>query len=179
MAEKATSAALPGGVRAMAEADLALVLSWRNHPEVRRFMFHQGGIGLEEHRAWFERLSADASSHLLVYLDAAGVPAGFARLTRVDAGPVADWGFYAAPGAPRGTGLGLGRAVLAHAFGPLRLHKVCGQVAAFNEASLRMHRKLGFHEEGVLREQHFDGSRFQDVHCFGMLAGELATESPA
>ena len=154
----------------MGSDDLAIVLAWRNHPEVRRHMFHPDEIPLGEHQRWFERESADPRVHLLV-LEVDGIARGFAKLR--DSGQrVADWGFYVAPDAQRGTGRLLGRETLAHAFIELRLHKVCGQVLARNERSLRFHEHQGFAREGVLRQQHFDGQAYQDVVCFGLLASE-------
>jgi len=159
-----------GRVRRMAHDDLARVLAWRNHPEVRRYMYTCHEIGMEEHARWFERASQDARKHLLIF-EQGGQPLGFVNIG-LSAETVADWGFYIAPEAPRGSGRALGRAALAHAFGELGLHKVCGQALAFNERSVRFHLSLGFREEGRLRDQHFDGRDYHDVVCFGLLAHE-------
>jgi RimJ/RimL family protein N-acetyltransferase len=68
------------------------------------------------------------------------------------------------------------QAALARAFGTEQLHKVCGQVLAVNTASLAFHRRLGFAEEGVLRQQHRSGgpggAHYHDVHCFGLLRAD-------
>jgi RimJ/RimL family protein N-acetyltransferase len=85
---------------------------------------------------------------------------------------VADWGFFAVPGSPRGTGRRLGKAALEYGFGTLGLHKICGQVLSFNDASLRMHQALGFREEGCLREQSPIDDTHHDLVCFGLLARE-------
>lgn len=158
-------------LRPMAANNLDMVLAWRNHPEVRRFMFSNTEIGREEHIAWFERASVDPDRKLLIF-EQGDVPLGFVSFERVGKGAIADWGFYLAPDAPRGTGGALGRQALGHAFGDAGFHKLCGRVIAFNERSVAFHLKLGFHREGVLREQHFDGSRYHDVICFGMLGTE-------
>lgn len=161
-----------GTLRKLSEADLPLLLSWRNHPEVRRFMFAAHEISLAEHQAWFARVSADAQRHLLVF-EIAGQPLGFANVHVLhSAGGLADWGFYVSPEARRGTGHLLGKAVLAYAFENLRIHKMSAQVIAFNERSARFHQRLGFVQEGLLRDQHFDGERHHDVLCFGLLLGE-------
>jgi UDP-4-amino-4,6-dideoxy-N-acetyl-beta-L-altrosamine N-acetyltransferase len=160
-----------GTVRRMDQADLAQALVWRNDPAVRRHLFTQHAITLEEHHAWFGRASHDPRKHLLIVeVDLQAV--GFVAFNERGASRVADWGFYAAPEAPRGTGRTLGRCALAHAFEVLQLHKVCGEVLAANTASLRLHQHLGFHQEGVLRQQHFDGARHHDVVVFGLLAAE-------
>jgi UDP-4-amino-4,6-dideoxy-N-acetyl-beta-L-altrosamine N-acetyltransferase len=155
----------------MSEQDLSLVLAWRNHPDIRSLMRSQAVISNEEHLAWFARTSGDSSVHLLIF-EVDDRPLGFAKLSLIEGSPVAEWGFYAAPDAPRGTGVQLGVAVLNFAFNELGLHKVCGQVLAFNERSLRFHRKLGFRDEGILRDQYFDGVGYHAVFCFGMMASE-------
>ncbi|KGE79128.1 GCN5 family acetyltransferase [Halomonas salina] len=155
----------------MQEDDLEAVLAWRNHPEVRRYMYTRHEIGLEEHCRWFAHAVAQPGKHLLIF-EADGRPCGFANLTQHGTDPIADWGFYLAPDAPRGAGQRLGRAVLAYAFDTLVLHKLCGEVLAHNERSLRFHRRLGFEEEGRLRDQHYDGEHFYAVVCFGLLRHE-------
>lgn len=167
-----------GVVRPLAAADLPLVRGWRNHPDVRAVMFTTHEISADEHERWFAAASADPARHLLVY-EADGVPTGFASLVRLRGSDVADWGFYLAPDAPRGSGAALGAAVLDHAFGPLALHKVCGQALASNAASIRLHDKLGFRREGQLREQHADGTRHHDVVVFGLLRAEWVARRQA
>ena len=158
-------------LRPLREEDLALVLGWRNHPAIRAGMLTRHEITMAEHRAWFERASADASRRLLVALDG-DVPIGFVHFTNANPGDVADWGFYAAPGAPRGSGTRLCASALDMAFGDFGVHKVCGQVLEFNQASLRLHDRLGFRREGVLRAHHRIGERYHDVICFGILQEE-------
>jgi RimJ/RimL family protein N-acetyltransferase len=85
---------------------------------------------------------------------------------------VADWGFYLAPDAPKGSGRELGKQALDYAFTQLGLHKVCGQALGFNKRSIAFHTALGFTEEGCLREQHFNDGKFHDVVCFGLLSHE-------
>lgn len=155
----------------MNEGDFELVLSWRNHPDVRRYMYTQQEISFEEHSRWFARASQDPDRHLLLFV-ANAQPLGFINIHQIASGGVADWGFYAAPYAPKGTGRALGQAALRYAFRTARLHKLCGQVLAFNERSIRFHLSLGFQHEGVLRQQNFDGQKYHDVVCFGLLASE-------
>lgn len=158
-------------VRAMTPEDLGQVLAWRNHEEVRRYMYTQHEISLEEHTRWFERASQDAGRHLLVFENDT-VPLGFINIHQIAPGGVADWGFYVAPDAPKGTGRQLGQAALHYAFSGEGLHKICGQALAYNERSIRFHLNLGFQQEGTLREQHFDGQHYHNVVCFGLLASE-------
>lgn len=158
-------------VRRMRATDLQVVLDWRNDESVRRHMFRPETIRLEDHTRWFERASVDPDRYLLIF-ERDGVAAGFVNLYRTGAGGIMEWGFYAAPQAPRGTGRALGRAALQFAFAQAEAHKVCGQVLAHNLRSIRFHQQQGFSPEGVLRDQHHDGHRYHDIHCFGLLKSE-------
>ncbi|MNJ23669.1 hypothetical protein D3C77_180590 [compost metagenome] len=158
-------------VRDMMSTDLELVLSWRNHRDVRRYMYTQHEISIEEHRGWFERSSNDPFKHQLIF-ESHGVPLGFINIVVKEQGGIADWGFYAAPVAPKGTGRKLGSTVLNYCFDKLMLHKVCGQALSFNERSIIFHKSMGFLQEGVLRDQHYDGENYHAVICFGLLSHE-------
>ena len=158
-------------VRPMVYADLEFVLAWRNHPDVRRYMYTQNQITPDEHQRWFECTLQNPRKHLLIF-ESGNQPLGFVSFSELKSGSIADWGFYAAPEAPRGSGRCLGRAALGYAFTQLKIHKVCGQSLAYNEHSIRFHQSLGFQLEGTLRDQHFDGERYHHVICFGMLSHE-------
>lgn len=158
-------------LRRMCIADLEKVLVWRNHLNVRRYMYTQHEIGLDEHKRWFQRASQDSNRHLLIF-ENEGIPLGFINIHQVAAGGIADWGFYAAPNAPKGTGRQLGRTALQYAFETAGYSKLCAQALIYNERSIHFHLNLGFQQEGVLRQQHFDGQHFHDVVCFGLLASE-------
>ena len=158
-------------LRPMAELDLEQVLCWRNHPDIRRYMYTNHQISMQEHRAWFSSAQGSPANSLLIY-ERAGEATGFVKITKGRCSKVADWGFYLSPEAPKGAGRLLGKLTLGYAFDQLYLHKLCGQVLAFNERSIAFHRALGFAEEGRLRDQHYDGTDYHDVVCFGILSEE-------
>lgn len=155
-------------VRTMKQDDLERVLSWRNHPDVRRYMYTQHEITPVEHRRWYENSQCNPARSLLIF-EHQGVPLGFVNITQSTPGHIADWGFYLAPEAPRGTGHLLGKAALNFAFQTLGLHKVCGQALDVNERSIRFHLRLGFTQEADLRDQHYDGEHYHSVIHFGLL----------
>jgi UDP-4-amino-4,6-dideoxy-N-acetyl-beta-L-altrosamine N-acetyltransferase len=158
-------------VRPAHHDDLPMLLFWRNHPNVRTFMFSQHEIGFEEHAAWFAKANQDTTRSLLVVEDR-DQPLGYVQFANVAPGGIADWGFYARPEAPRGSGRKLGRAALDHAFTVLGLHKVCGQAIASNAASIALHQKLHFRQEGVLRDQQRIEGAYYSLVCFGLLKHE-------
>jgi UDP-4-amino-4,6-dideoxy-N-acetyl-beta-L-altrosamine N-acetyltransferase len=156
-------------VRTLTEDDLPMVLAWRNHTAVRSYMLTQHEISIQEHLNWFARVHHDKTRRQLIILDG-GEPIGFVQFNPVTHRGIAEWGFYASPEAPKGSGRKLGQASLSYAFKDLGLHKVCGQAIESNTASIMFHQKLGFTEEGRLRDQQRIGNQYHTLFCFGLLA---------
>ena len=158
-------------IRSMTEADLPMVLAWRNHAEVRRFMLTQQEISLAEHTQWFASAVQDSTRRLLI-VEEQGKPIGYVQFKGVAAGGIAAWGFYAHPDAAKGTGRKIGESALEHAFADLKLHKVCGQAIAGNQASIRFHERLGFQREAELRDQKRINGAYHTLIGFGLLVNE-------
>jgi len=155
----------------MVRDDLDRVLTWRNHPKIRCYMFTTHEITIEEHYSWFESASKDVNKRLMIF-EREGIPCGFVHFNNMYPAGIADWGFYTAPDAPKRTGKELGLAALKIGFEEVKLHKICGQALDFNVASIRFHKSLGFQQEGLLREQHYDGESYHSIICFGLLQSE-------
>ena len=158
-------------LRPMLESDLEQVLAWRNHADIRRYMYTQHEITLAEHSQWFKRVSNDSNQNTLIF-ELNDIANGFVNISKLAHGDVAEWGFYVAPNSQKGTGKKLGITALRYAFQILGLHKVCGQALGYNTPSIRFHKSLGFIEEGILRDQHFDDQGYHDIVHFGLLATE-------
>jgi ribosomal-protein-alanine N-acetyltransferase len=62
------------------------------------------------------------------------------------------------------------RAMLAHGFGPLGLHRIEALVATENERSAKLLLDLGFQREGLLRDYSRQGGRFYDHLLFARLS---------
>ncbi|WP_203300259.1 UDP-4-amino-4,6-dideoxy-N-acetyl-beta-L-altrosamine N-acetyltransferase [Marinobacter sediminum] len=160
-------------LRKIEEADLDLMLSWRNHPSIRQSMFSQVIIEPEQHRAWFRRQAKKEDCLWLIYETHENRPAGIVYFTDMDRAPRnAFWGFYAAPDAQPGTGTRMGLEAIDLYFSELGFHKLNAEVLETNERSLRFHRKLGFKVEGVFQDQYLGEQAFQSVTRFGLLAAE-------
>jgi ribosomal-protein-serine acetyltransferase len=62
------------------------------------------------------------------------------------------------------------KALVDHAFGELGLHRVEIRAAAENRRSRAIPERLGFEQEGVLREAERVGDSYQDLIVYGLLA---------
>ncbi len=158
-------------VRRMLKHDLEYVLSWRNHPGVRQFMLTQHEITAIEHQAWFDSASKDATRALLI-IEQQNQPVGCVVFSGVQSNATADWSFYSSPDSPAGTGKRVCSIALDFVFKELNIHKVAGQVLDFNIASIRLHQRLGFIQEGTLREHILIGEKHHDLLCFAVLSKE-------
>ena len=130
-------------VRPMDERDRENVWRWRNDEGVRRVMFSTREIPWEDHVKWFESRLDSIDTRPLVY-ESAGVPLGFVKFDRYPLTQRCEWGFYNAPGAPRGTGSRMGWLALTYAFENFDAPSILATVTDWNERSLRYHERMGF-----------------------------------
>jgi RimJ/RimL family protein N-acetyltransferase len=72
----------------------------------------------------------------------------------------------------KGYGTEAARLIIKYGFEQLNLHRISSTAYAFNERSLRLHKKVGFKEEGRQREAVFKNGKYQDVVVFGLLREE-------
>lgn len=70
------------------------------------------------------------------------------------------------------------RLVLRYYFEERRYQKVTVGVYSFNEASIRLHKKLGFQREGCLRRTVYTRGQYFDEIKFGLTAEEFAAAHP-
>ncbi|MES9519845.1 GNAT family N-acetyltransferase [Streptomyces capoamus] len=68
--------------------------------------------------------------------------------------------------------------LLRYMFAERRYHKCLAVIFARNEASLALMRRLGFTEEGRLREHVFFAGRHHDLVLMGLLADEFGRSGP-
>lgn len=66
-------------------------------------------------------------------------------------------------------------ALIDYCFNTLKLHRIEIRCAANNKASQRVAKKLGFKQEGTLRDAFYHHKVFYDIIIYGMLADEFKT----
>jgi len=76
----------------------------------------------------------------------------------------------------RGCGTEATRLMVNYGFEQLGLHRISSGVFSFNERSLRMHRRVGFIEEGRQRELDLKNGRYHDRIMFGILRREWSAQ---
>lgn len=122
---------------------------------------------------WVARADTPRSQCFLSRADETGGIVGVVNLTEIIRGPLlsAFLGFYgSAEQAGRGLMAESVRLVVAHAFGPLGLHRVEANIQPDNERSRALARSCGFSQEGLSPRYLMIGGRWRDHERWAILA---------
>lgn len=124
----------------------------RNQESVRKSMYTEHEIALNEHLAWVERLQTDMRQIVFVVL-VEGIVSGVVSVNAIDRLHLkSDWAFYLDANVRGGLGAALEFSLINFVFNNLGLEKLNCEVIETNEAVVKMHKKFGFIEEGFRRE---------------------------
>src|SRR6185436_7373977 len=155
-------------LRAYREDDIKNVIAWVNDPAVTRYLHEMRPRSVVEERAWLERTmnNEDPGSFSLAIESSDGEYLGGVGLMNIDRrNGTAEVGIVIAR--PRDWGRGLGTEAMLlmvrYAFEELGLHRVQLRVYDFNDRGQKSYTKLGFVEEGRLREALFRHGSRHDV----------------
>jgi RimJ/RimL family protein N-acetyltransferase len=154
------------------EAALPLVRAWINDEEVRRGTGTEGPVSDWEHRRWYASVMEDPAQRIFLIALGKGNEAravGALGLRGIHwRSRHAEYWIYLGDRLARGKGLADEASRLF-----LGLHRVSLQVNVTNQSAIRLYRRLGFVEEGMLRGVVFANGRFVDRLLFSMLAHEF------
>lgn len=75
----------------------------------------------------------------------------------------------------KGVGEEVCRLVVEHGFKNLNLHRIHCSIADNNIGMRKLARKLGFNEEGILRQNFYKNGQYRDTVLFGLLKNEYKT----
>jgi RimJ/RimL family protein N-acetyltransferase len=176
---------IPGetiNLRAVERHDVPLLHRWFNDPVVMAGWGWSAAVRSIQSVAgqvedWLARETAFDRPEALIAESLAGDPIGLiiARVDRPEARSVelsllvdADhWG--------QGIGMDMMQTILDACFGGWGVHRIGVRVEEGNERALALYRRLGFVDEGRLRQAAFRDGRHTDLLLFGQLAAEWAT----
>lgn len=164
-------------LRPLAETDVEHILGWVNDPEIvgNIAAFSGHAFTREQELDYIRRTLASPTDVVWSIEDERGRYLGQTGLHQiVERSRVARLACIIGERSDMGHGYGSAaiRAVLAHAFGAMALHKVWLMVFATNERGRRIYGRLGFVEEGVLREEYFHQGAWHDMVRMSVLARE-------
>jgi len=157
--------------------DLKLQLAvreWRNHIDIRKNMYTDNIISLEQHQAWINSLTANTS--IKVYIayknnDAIGI-VSVSNISPLHKN--ADWAFYLNPDflSTKGLGTLMEYHFLNFVFDNFEIEKLNCEVLEINPSVIKLHKKFGFIEERIRRENVIKDDKRVNVHFLGILKYE-------
>jgi RimJ/RimL family protein N-acetyltransferase len=166
-------------LRAMEPSDAESLWRWNHDPQVMRWMRDDYPQSLARVTRWLSEergrneygdlllgieVHGDAQLIGLVRLHAAEPELGIAELD-IYLGEKNSWG--------KGYATDTVRTICRYGFDKMRLHKITLTVATENEAAWRAYRKVGFVQEGRLRQVFRRDGRWFDQYTMGLLQDEL------
>jgi diamine N-acetyltransferase len=170
-------------LRAIERQDLPRFVAWFNDPEVRRGLNVFLPMSLAEEERWYENelekgppersLSIDVrEGEDWVHIGSCGITDLDMRIRKcavgISIGARSYW--------DQGLGTEALRTLLKHLFETLNLNRVALQVFANNERAIRVYQRIGFQEEGRLRQAHFDEGKYEDVIIMSLLREAWRTQ---
>lgn len=152
--------------------EMIMVLEWRNHVSVRKEMYQDHIISIEEHSKFIEKLKYDDKNYYWILKNKNGDCMGTIYLNKLDfRNKNAYFGIYSNPSI-KGVGCLLIECLKKLAFDIVNLHTLKLEVIAINERAINFYKKSGFIEEGRLKEFVFKDGRWHDVIVMGILSRE-------
>lgn len=165
-------------LRAMGPGDAEALWRWNHDPEVMRWMDDTYPQSVERVHTWLTERPRNSYGDVLFGIEALadGMLIGLVSLTDADpekgiakldiyVGEKAYWG--------RGYATDAVRTACRYGFEDMRLHKVTLTVVTENHAARKAYEKVGFVEEGRLRQVFRRDGRWYDMFTMGLLADEL------
>lgn len=120
-----------------------MVLEWRNHPNIKKWMYSHNDISLEDHLKFIETLkSTDDKLYFLVKNGDEYI--GVIDFTSIN-DKSADIGIYSNP-QKKGVGVLLMEVIINYSFESLKLNTIFAEVFFENKRAYRLYSKLGFRE---------------------------------
>ncbi len=166
-------------LRAIAVSDASPeYLSWLNDEETTRGL--SSGLfpsNMDELKAFLDRITVNRNAIMLAICDKTNNQhIGNIKLDNFDwVGRTCELGLLIGNKNYWGKGIGYEVCMLAleYAFDDLNIRKVLLAVYENNPAAINLYKKLGFVEEGRLRQHIFEGGQYYDKFFMGIFAEEL------
>ena len=177
-------------LRPLARSDMPKFLAWRQNQQLRRAVLgYRLPVTAEMEANWFDTMLNEQSQRIAFFsidvidsqqAERRGAAAddfvvGVCRLTDIDwISRHAELGIMIGDTALQGHGIGTEATALLcrYAFNDLNLERLWLRVGGENQLAVRLYSRLGFKEEGRLRQHAFVGGGYHDLILMGLLRAE-------
>lgn len=163
-------------LRPLKLSDWEKTIQWRNDFEIKQLaMMHPYPVTEFLEKEWYEEL-LKSKSKKVVYFAIAGendTPLGYVFLNNIhQINRNCYLGIVIGEILQRGKGYGEEaiKLLLGYAFGTLNMNKVTVEVVETNINAIKLYKKIGFVEEGVLKRQYFLNGNLLDVNVLSIFS---------
>jgi RimJ/RimL family protein N-acetyltransferase len=167
-------------LRALKRSDASLFIRWSNDPEVIQYLWlylPATEIGEEQ---WIESYSTTIANNNIVFvieaiLDKETLSIGYCGFNDIhykDQEATLGIAIGEKDYWEKGYGTEAMALLVRYGFEQLNFHRISSSIVEFNERSIGLHKRLGFQQDGRLREATYRNGRFWDYVLFGMLREE-------
>lgn len=161
-------------IRKFTKEDIANKVRWINDSANNQYLHFDLPIEYEKTCVWFEKIK-DRKDRYDAVIEADGVPVGLIGLLSIeDKNRKAE--YYISMGESSYKGKGIAKKasllLLEYAFRELKLKKVYLYTEKENRTAQYLFRKIGFQEEGLLKQDIFYDGRWKDRYVFGITREE-------
>jgi UDP-4-amino-4,6-dideoxy-N-acetyl-beta-L-altrosamine N-acetyltransferase len=146
-----------------------MVRLWRNHSRIRRWMYSSHIISSKEHTDFINNLKDDKKNFFWIVRYKEGKYLGVVYLNRLDlTNKNAYLGIYANPNL-KGVGNILIGCLKELSFNIINLHSLKLEVIESNKRAVQFYKKIGFKDEGCLKEYVFKNGKWVNVIIMGLI----------
>ncbi len=141
----------------------------RNEEGIRKWMYTDHVIPLNEHLNWLVRLKSDTGQITFVIMDGQDNPLGIASVSAMDhLHKKADWAYYLTQDARGGLGSAIEYAFINFIFDTLNMEKLNCEVIEGNDPVVKLHKRFLFQDEGFRRSNILKEGKRIGVHLLGL-----------
>ena len=151
------------------EEHLELILNWRTHPDVTRYMYTDLEYNLENQKKWHQKLLTDDSSKywIISYQDR---PIGVIYLTDIDANNKhCTWGYYIGEASCRSLGGIIPPYLFNYIFHEMKFSKIIAEVMDGNQNVVKLHELFGYRLVGRYENHICKYGKDHDVFVYELL----------
>ena len=154
----------------LSDEEKEMIRNWRNHENIRKWMYSDSIISLEDHAKFLNQLKEDDKNFYWIVANKDGVYIGTIYLNRTDFNNRhAYMGIYSNPYSElKNKGTLLFQSFRKLAFELAKLHTLKLEVMDNNQKAIKFYKDFGFNEEGRLKEFVYKNGLWYDVIAMGI-----------
>jgi len=159
-------------------SDTDKIIRWRNSESVRKNLFTQSKLTIDQHLDWIKsKVERGSCAQYIITIFESGkrTDIGTVFIKNIDKhSKKGELGIFIGEKDARGKGFAklATNQILKIAFEDLKLNRVYLNVMIDNIAGIKSYEKAGFECEGVLKEDYFRGDTYIDVLVMGITKGK-------